>query len=125
MTKKQYSLKQTQTLIKKYPHTALTSLPTIQELEDIINSTDNTRIFNINITFNTEDYITPTIDYIKKLHKEQLKEYKLNQAYGKEYLHYSEKPKQPIKTEYLPEEEEDDSDLLQEYYQPLTLEDVL
>ena len=62
---------------------------------------------------------------IKKLHKEQLKEYKLNQAYGKEYLHYSEKPKQSIKTEYLPEEEEDDSDLLQEYYQPLTLEDVL
>lgn len=61
---------------------------------------------------------------IKKLYKEQLKEYKLNQAYGKETLHYSEKPKQPIKTEYLPEEE-DDSDLLQEYYQPLTLEDVL
>ena len=109
MTQKQIQAQYIYTYMLKYNEKAKQLNKKFKSYNEIQNKilSDNTLLSNMRNT-------------IHKINKEQ----QLNQAYGKETLHYSEKPKEPIKTKYLPELEEEDY-LLQEYYHPLTLEDVL
>ena len=55
-----YTLKQTQQIINENPYTVDLDL---QEITEILNSTDNTRKFKITTKLNTEDYSSPAIDY--------------------------------------------------------------
>lgn len=61
-----YTLKETQQIIRENPYTIRfrTEEPTdLDNIMDILESTDNTRKFTITTWLNTEDYPCPAVDY--------------------------------------------------------------
>jgi hypothetical protein len=61
-----YTLKETQQIIRENPYTIM--FPTkeytlLEDIMEILESTDNTRTFTITSKLNTEDYSYPATDY--------------------------------------------------------------